>query len=80
MNAAASYGLVLHNYFYERVPTGLERVNGSYLAFSSSSSVKICQIEHYRGQRSTGTSVIEANEFKYEVRSDLGFKKPDTAD
>ena len=43
-------------------------------------SVKICQTEHYRGQRSTGTSVIEANEFKYEVRSDLGFKKPDTAD
>ena len=36
------------------------------------SSVKICQIEHYRGQRSTGTWVIEATEFKFEVRSDLG--------
>ena len=35
-------------------------------------SVKICQTEHYRGQRSTGTWVIEATEFKSEVRSDLG--------
>ena len=34
-------------------------------------SGKICQIEHYRGQRSTGTWVIEATEFKFEVRSDL---------
>ena len=35
------------------------------------SSGKICQIEHYRGQRSTGTWVIEATEFKFEVRSEL---------
>ena len=27
--------------------------------------------EHYRGQRSTGTWVVEATEFKFEVRSDL---------
>ena len=34
-------------------------------------SGKICQIEHYRGQISTGTWVVEAIEFKFEVRSDL---------
>ena len=34
-------------------------------------SGKICQMEHYRGQRSTGTWVVEATEFKFEVRSDL---------
>ena len=34
-------------------------------------SGKICQIEHYGGHRSTGTWVIEATEFKFEVRSDL---------
>ena len=34
-------------------------------------SVKICQIEHYRGQRSTGTWVIEVTEFKFEFRIDL---------
>ena len=35
------------------------------------SSGKICQIEHYRGKRSTGTWVFEATEFKFEVISDL---------
>ena len=35
------------------------------------SSGKICQTEHYRGQRSTWTWVVEATEFKFEVRSDL---------
>ena len=28
-------------------------------------------MEHYRGQRSTETWVIEATKFKFEVRSDL---------
>ena len=34
-----------------------------------SASGKICQIEHYRGQRSTGIWVIKAAEFKYVVIS-----------
>ena len=32
---------------------------------------KICPIQPFRGQKSTGTWVIEATEFKFEVRSDL---------
>ena len=32
--------------------------------------------EANKGQEDTGTQVIEASEFKYEVRSYLGFKKP----
>ena len=35
------------------------------------SSGKICQVQHYTGQRSTVTWVIEATEPKFEVRSDL---------
>ena len=41
----------------------------SYLAFSSSSG-KICQIQPLRGQGGTGSWVIEATDFKFEVRSD----------
>ena len=44
-----------------------ESMDGIWL----SASGKICQIEHYWGQRSTGTWVIEASEFKFKVRSDL---------
>ena len=43
-----------------------------YLRQSQQVNVKICQTEHYGGQRGTGTWVIEATEFKSEVRSDLG--------
>ena len=32
---------------------------------------KICPIKQFRGQKSTGPWVIEATEFKFEVRSDL---------
>ena len=32
---------------------------------------KICPIQPFRGQRSIGIWVIEATEFKFEVRSDL---------
>ena len=32
----------------------------------------------YKGQEDTGAKVIEATEFKFPVRSDLGFKKPDS--
>ena len=32
---------------------------------------KICQIQPFRGQRSTGTWVIEATDFKFEVRCNL---------
>ena len=46
-----------------------QQVNGSYLAFSSSSG-KICQIQPLRGQGGTGSWVIEATDFKFEVRSD----------
>ena len=43
-------------------------------------SVKICQIQPFRGQRSVGTWVIEAAEFKFEVRSDLrGHREAATA-
>ena len=36
-----------------------------------SSFRKICPIQPFRVQRGTGTWVIEATEFKFEVRSDL---------
>ena len=38
---------------------------------------ELYQIGAIKGQEDTGTQVIEATEFKYELRSDLGFKKPD---
>ena len=38
---------------------GLGMIFGFFL------SGKICQIEHYRGQRSTGIGVIEATYFKF---------------
>ena len=38
---------------------------------------ELYQIQQYRGQEDTGTQVIKATEFKYELRSDLSFKKPD---
>ena len=41
------------------------------------SPLRIYQIQQYRSQEDTGTQVIKATEFKYELRSDLGFKKPD---
>ena len=31
-----------------------------------------------RGQEETGAYVIDATEFKFDVRSDPGFKKPDS--
>ena len=34
-------------------------------------SGKICQIQPFRGQRSAETWVIEATDFKYEVRRNL---------
>ena len=46
-----------------------KQVNGSYLAFFFFR--KICPIQPFRGQSNTGTWVIEATEFKFEVRSDL---------
>ena len=33
--------------------------------------VKICQIEQYLGQRGTETQVIEATEFKFDIRFNL---------
>ena len=48
-------------------PAGQGMIFGLLLLLSG----KICQIEHYGGHRSTGTWVIEATEFKFEVRSDL---------
>ena len=38
---------------------------------------ELYQIQQYRGQEDTGTLIIKATEFKYELRSDLGFKKLD---
>ena len=37
-----------------------------------SSFRKICQIQPFRGQKSTGTWVIKATEFKFKVRRELG--------
>ena len=42
-----------------------------------SSSRKLYQIGINRDQNTIETKIIEATEFKYELRSDLGFKKPD---
>ena len=41
------------------------------------SSRKLYQIGINRDQKTIETKIIEANEFKYELRSELGFKKPD---
>ena len=59
--------------FYEREP---QREASQWMVFGLLLPGNY-QLGINKDQKTIETLVIEATEFKYEVRSDLGFKKPD---
>ena len=65
--------------FLQASAISAKRVNGSYLASSYSRTLSNkCILEECKGQEDTATKVIEATALKFDVRSDPGFKNPNS--
>ena len=56
-----------------------KREASQWVIFGLSSSRKLYQLGTNRDQKTIEKYIIEATEFKYDLRIDLGFKKPDPA-